>query len=636
MMADYTSVLENGAAVDAELIKVRDSNLNPAHKITRGATVVVAASDSSAKSKAQADYVCDGVADDVEIQAALDSLPSTGGEIHLLDGTYQLAATVTRAIDNIMISGCGFSTYLAYNNLARIISCGTQQYWAFDNFRTDYGGIDYTGGTKWTLKNIWRNSSASAPEYIDNFSDEHMSGGRPGSLRQIISNHRLVNTLENCQTEDWVMTGGESLTYDTSVFCYGSKSVKLVTVADEGATVCNAVRTATYPDLTNCTFSMTVRTPDPTKISLIYLDINTGAGSWQHFGYFGSSAIQTVADEWFEITYNSLDVVGTPDYSNVTKIRVRVKPIANQSATLYIGRIKFTKKVLAPKGIVTFSFDDGFDSCPNIAKPIMDTYGYKGVHGVIAAEVGTAELASAKFLQNSGWDVVSHSYNHSPTLSLSDPEWEYMVTKKWLADNGFNGADMVLLTGGLHNAKLVKLAKMNMSFTRSSMTGYNSLPEIGNLQTARTIRVSTPIATVKTWIDKAKAEGLWLVLMFHEIVAANATGYQITTADFTEIVTYCNSTGVDVLTFSDVEKIIRNPVITNNGTGTIANSTTSVNIRHGFHKEPTSIQITPTSSLGSAASLWVSSKDTGTGNLFTVSVNADPGQDVTFEWVATL
>ncbi len=45
----------------------------------RGATLVVAANDASAAEKAQADYVCDGVADDVEIQAAFTAITATGG-----------------------------------------------------------------------------------------------------------------------------------------------------------------------------------------------------------------------------------------------------------------------------------------------------------------------------------------------------------------------------------------------------------------------------------------------------------------------------------------------------------------------------------------------------------------------------
>lgn len=63
------------------------------HKITRSATIVVAASDSSEKSKAQADYVCDGTNDDVTIQTAINSLQS-GGKVQLMEGNYDIRATI--------------------------------------------------------------------------------------------------------------------------------------------------------------------------------------------------------------------------------------------------------------------------------------------------------------------------------------------------------------------------------------------------------------------------------------------------------------------------------------------------------------------------------------------------------------
>lgn len=61
----------------------------------RGATFLVAANDASARSKAQADYVCDGTADDVEIQAAINALPVGGGRVQLSEGTFTIAATIT-------------------------------------------------------------------------------------------------------------------------------------------------------------------------------------------------------------------------------------------------------------------------------------------------------------------------------------------------------------------------------------------------------------------------------------------------------------------------------------------------------------------------------------------------------------
>lgn len=75
------------------------------------ATLVVAASNSTATGAASADYVCDGVADQTEINAAIAAL-TVGGRIILLEGTYNLTATITLA-SNLTIEGQGASTVLS-------------------------------------------------------------------------------------------------------------------------------------------------------------------------------------------------------------------------------------------------------------------------------------------------------------------------------------------------------------------------------------------------------------------------------------------------------------------------------------------------------------------------------------------
>jgi len=62
----------------------------------RSATLVVASNDASDLRKAQADYLCDGIADDVQIQAALDVLKASaaGGVVLCTEGTFTLAAVI--------------------------------------------------------------------------------------------------------------------------------------------------------------------------------------------------------------------------------------------------------------------------------------------------------------------------------------------------------------------------------------------------------------------------------------------------------------------------------------------------------------------------------------------------------------
>lgn len=77
----------------------------------RGATYVVAASDAPAQVKAQADYICDGTNDQVEIQAAIDACPATGGVVELSTGTFSVVPSIN--IDSgITVIGQGVSTLI--------------------------------------------------------------------------------------------------------------------------------------------------------------------------------------------------------------------------------------------------------------------------------------------------------------------------------------------------------------------------------------------------------------------------------------------------------------------------------------------------------------------------------------------
>lgn len=68
-------------------------------------TLTLAPVDCLAPGRTQADFVCDGTADDVQLQAAIDLL-TTGGGIVILDGTLALAAAVTLP-SNVSIVGMG-------------------------------------------------------------------------------------------------------------------------------------------------------------------------------------------------------------------------------------------------------------------------------------------------------------------------------------------------------------------------------------------------------------------------------------------------------------------------------------------------------------------------------------------------
>lgn len=72
------------------------------------ATYVIAASDSVKKDAA--DYICTGTNDQNTIQSAINALPSGGGKIVLLEGTYTMSGGFTANKANVTIEGMGIGT----------------------------------------------------------------------------------------------------------------------------------------------------------------------------------------------------------------------------------------------------------------------------------------------------------------------------------------------------------------------------------------------------------------------------------------------------------------------------------------------------------------------------------------------
>jgi len=78
-------------------------------------SMVVAAADATDKHKNQADYICDGTADDVEINAALSQVGAAGGgTVFLTAGSFTLTDTIKIPSD-VILTGEGTATKLAFD-----------------------------------------------------------------------------------------------------------------------------------------------------------------------------------------------------------------------------------------------------------------------------------------------------------------------------------------------------------------------------------------------------------------------------------------------------------------------------------------------------------------------------------------
>ena len=73
---------------------------------TNGATLTLAASNASDRSKASANYRCNGVTDAAQIRDAVSRVAATGGRVYLTEGTFNVNQTI-EARGQVTIQGAG-------------------------------------------------------------------------------------------------------------------------------------------------------------------------------------------------------------------------------------------------------------------------------------------------------------------------------------------------------------------------------------------------------------------------------------------------------------------------------------------------------------------------------------------------
>ena len=97
-----------------------DHRYNEAHITTvygkvvgvSAATTKVVGAAASGHTAGMCDFLCDGTADQVEIQAAINVLPASGGKVVLLEGTYNISGSINVNKPNVTIEGMGNGTVL--------------------------------------------------------------------------------------------------------------------------------------------------------------------------------------------------------------------------------------------------------------------------------------------------------------------------------------------------------------------------------------------------------------------------------------------------------------------------------------------------------------------------------------------
>jgi len=176
-----------------------------------GVTVTVAASDAKASSKNGVDFLCSGTNDDVQIQAAINALPSEGGTIILSEGNYQCGGLITTIPGNILIRGQGYKS----TTIHRSTSLGDVSNTLFTNLNGQtmtFRGLNAVakGDETITLTTGTQEDEFSVGDVINMVSTDNIStGGNQDNgemhvIRSITTDDSGVITLMDVvENEDW-------------------------------------------------------------------------------------------------------------------------------------------------------------------------------------------------------------------------------------------------------------------------------------------------------------------------------------------------------------------------------------------------------------------------------------------------
>lgn len=262
---------------------------------------------------------------------------------------------------------------------------------------------------------------------------------------------------------------------------------------------------------------------------------------------------------------------------DVRGVQIGVRDAGSGASTVYLSDFRVHEYQFDP-GVV-WVFDDARLDTYTKAFPILREAGHVGVVAVPTALVGTtssyqhASWAQLLEMQAAGWELVSHSRNHTTLQgqSAANVETQIRGARADLIANGANpaGASFFVWPGGLYDATSLAVVERHCRASRSLITGVSAAgngpnyltPPFDDLHRLPTVYPQfgvTSVATLKAYADRVSLRGGVAMYSFHSVADTNPGSdvYTYLTADFRAVVQHVVSLGLRSYRMSDLYGVV--------------------------------------------------------------------------------
>lgn len=277
----------------------------------------------------------------------------------------------------------------------------------------------------------------------------------------------------------------------------------------------------------------------------LYAEIHMQDGSvayWNSVGNYGSFGWR-----WIGFNTGTVSFIDKPiDYIFVVPI------LANATGRAFFDDIS-VQEITSSGAAATLMFDDGEATTLTEAKPVLDGYGFKGSMAIIAGMVGEDGFltwSDLSGLQTDGWETVSHGITHNDltTMSIKNARRELNSSKRKLEKKGLTVKNFAMPYGS-YNTDILAWAAKKYGSARAYEQGMNPMGVYPFDVKVKGVLVSTTPAEIASWLEQAKNEGKWLVIVFHSIADEGDDAYHIAPDVFAEMVAEVADSGLSVITY---------------------------------------------------------------------------------------